>query len=85
MAFLKSFSINSGKKNPFPYNISAVQFAKHVSLGKQVTIFIGDDGCGKSTLPETIALQLNLPLIGGFIHPGTLDLKLRGRFSRLLQ
>ncbi len=70
MPFLKSFSINSGKKNPFPFNISAVQFATHVPLSKQVTIFIGDNGCGKSTLLETIALKLNLPLISGFISPG---------------
>jgi len=67
MEFLKSFSINSGKKNPFPFNIPAVQFAKHVPLSKEVTIFIGDNGCGKSTLLETIAFKLNLPLIGGFI------------------
>lgn len=67
MPFLKSFSINSGKRNPFPFNISAVAFAKHVPLSKEVTIFIGDNGCGKSTLLETIALKLNLPLIGGMI------------------
>jgi predicted ATPase len=67
MPFLKSFSINTDRKNPFPFNIPAVQFAKHVALDKQLTIFIGDNGCGKSTLLETIALKLNLPLIGGFI------------------
>lgn len=67
MPFLKSFSIKTAKRNPFPFNITAVQFAENVPLDNRVTIFIGDNGCGKSTLLETIALKLNLPLIGGFI------------------
>lgn len=72
MPFLKSFSINTNKENPFPFNIAAVKFAKQIQLDKKVTIFIGDNGCGKSTLLESIALCLRLPLIGGHIneHPG---------------
>jgi predicted ATPase len=72
MPFLQSFSINSQKKNPFPFNIAAVQFAKQIELDNKVTIFVGDNGCGKSTLLETIAMSVNLPLIGGYIsnHPG---------------
>lgn len=68
MPFLKSFSINTQKQNPFPFNIAAVKWAKQISLHPKVTIFIGDNGCGKSTLMETIALKLNLPLIGGYIN-----------------
>lgn len=72
MSFLKSFSINTEKKNPFPFNIDAVKWAKTINLNSKITIFIGDNGCGKSTLLETIALKLNLPLIGGYIktHAG---------------
>jgi predicted ATPase len=72
MSFIKSFSINTGKKNPFPFNIAAVQFARQIQLDNRVTVFIGDNGCGKSTLLETIALYLNLPLISGYIknNPG---------------
>jgi len=50
MPFLKSFSINTDRRNPFPFNIAAVQFAKQIQLDKKVTIFIGGNGCGKSTL-----------------------------------
>ncbi|MCW3106741.1 MAG: hypothetical protein JWQ09_1247 [Segetibacter sp.] len=67
MPFIKSFSINTDKQNPFPFNIPAVRFAKQISLDKKVTIFVGDNGCGKSTLLESIAYSINLPLIGGFI------------------
>lgn len=69
MAFIKSFSINT-KKTPF--NIPAVRFVKNISLDTKVTIFVGDNGTGKSTLLESLALHLNLPLIGGHIgsHEG---------------
>ena len=72
MPFIKSFTVNTEKQNPFPYNIPAVQFAKNILLDNKVTIFAGDNGCGKSTLLEAIAFYLRLPLIGGQIqaHPG---------------
>lgn len=67
MPFLKSFSINTDKKHPFPFSVAAVRFAKNVNLDERVTIFIGDNGTGKSTLLESIALSVQLPLIGGHI------------------
>src|ERR1700754_2671401 len=72
MAFIKSLSINTEKKHPFPFNIPAVRMAKQVDLGAPVTIFVGDNGCGKSTLLESLALYINVPLIGGYIssHAG---------------
>ena len=68
MSFIESFSINSQKKNPFPFNVLAVQLAKEIEVDNKVTIFVGDNGCGKSTLLESIALSVNLPLIGGYIN-----------------
>lgn len=72
MSFIKSFSITTERKAPFPYNINAVKFAGNIVLGDRATIFVGDNGSGKSTLLESLALKLNVPLIGGFIqnHPG---------------
>jgi predicted ATPase len=72
MPFIRSFSIKTKKKHPFPYNIPAVLYAADVMLDSPITIFVGDNGCGKSTLLETLALSLHLPLIGGHIgrHPG---------------
>lgn len=67
MPFLHSFSINTDKQHPFPYNIPAVRYARQLALGEQVTIFVGDNGAGKSTLLESIAYSLDLPLIGGRI------------------
>lgn len=67
MSFIRSFSIDTEKQNPFPFNIPAVKFAKEIVLGNTVNIFVGDNGSGKSSLLEAIAYKLNLPLIGGFI------------------
>ena len=72
MPFIKSFSIDTEKENPFPYNIAAVKYAKQLSMDASVIIFVGDNGSGKSTLLESLALKINLPLIGGMIakHEG---------------
>lgn len=72
MPYLKSFSINAGKEHPFPFNIPAVKFARNIELDPAVTIMVGDNGSGKSTLLESIALHMDIPLIGGHIktHPG---------------
>lgn len=66
MLFIKSFSINTGKEHPFPYNIPAIKFSKQVVLDFPVTIFVGDNGTGKSTLLETVGAAVNLPLIDGY-------------------
>jgi predicted ATPase len=67
MSFIKSFSIDTDRENPFPFNVPAVKFAKQINLGSQVTIFVGDNGCGKSTLLESIAYAVHAPRIGGHI------------------
>jgi predicted ATPase len=67
MPFIKSFSINTNKEGPFPFDIPAVRYAKNIELSNKVTIFVGDNGCGKSTLLESLAYKLNFPLIGGGI------------------
>jgi len=72
MPFIASFSVDTHKNHPFPFNIPAVQFARNIEIDRRVTIFVGDNGSGKSTLLEAIALALGLPLIGGHIgnNPG---------------
>ena len=85
MSLLKSFSINTIKKAPFPFNVPAVRFAQDIALDAPVVIFVGDNGCGKSTLLESLALHCNLPLIGGYIqsHPGFEAARLISSFLQL--
>lgn len=63
MPYLKSFSINAGRQHPFPFNVPAVKFAQHIQLDLGITILVGDNSSGKSTLLESIALQLHIPMI----------------------
>lgn len=72
MPFIKSFSVDTEKQHPFPFNIPAIRFARQIKLDAKVTIFVGDNGSGKSTLLESLAFWLNIPLIGGYIssHAG---------------
>lgn len=67
MPFIRSFSINTDRQQPFPFNIPAVRFARNVQLDEKVTIFVGDNGSGKSTLLEAVAYSADIPLIGGRI------------------
>ncbi|MEL7221021.1 MAG: AAA family ATPase [Bacteroidota bacterium] len=65
MSFIKSFSIQAERKNPFPYNIDAVRHALNIQLDPDITFLVGENGSGKSTLLETLAYRLQLPLISG--------------------
>ena len=58
MSYLTSLSITTERAHPFPYDVSAIKFAKDVDVSAPVTFIIGDNGTGKSTLLETLALRL---------------------------
>ena len=50
-------------KNPF--NIDAIKNFKELKFDSQVTFFFGENGTGKSTLIEAIAVALGMPAEGG--------------------
>ena len=55
--------VESFKK--YPFNIDVVKNFKELKLNSQVTFFIGENGTGKSTLIEAIAVALGMPAEGG--------------------
>lgn len=63
MLHLDKININTDKTHPFPYNVPAIKYDKNLEFNKNVTFIVGDNGIGKSTLIESIAHKLNLPLI----------------------
>ncbi len=73
MPFIHSFSIDTGNRRAFPFNVPAVLHARDVLLAEGVTIFVGDNGSGKSTLLESLACKLHLYGIGGNIDMGDGD------------
>lgn len=73
MPFIHSFSIDTSSRRAFPFNVPAVLHAQNVLLSDGVTIFVGDNGTGKSTLLESLACKLRLFGIGGSIDMGDGD------------
>lgn len=67
MPFLRSLSISTPRSQPFPFNVPAVRHSRNIAIDTRITIFTGDNGTGKSTLLESIALRMNTPLIGDHI------------------
>ncbi|MEL6986731.1 MAG: AAA family ATPase [Bacteroidota bacterium] len=61
MHYIKEINFNLERSVPFPFDVPAIKFAKHIQCDSPITFFIGDNGTGKSTLLETIAYKLQLP------------------------
>lgn len=51
--------------NDYPFNLPAVRYLDSLPLHPKVTYFIGDNGTGKSTLLEAIAVAAGLNAEGG--------------------
>lgn len=66
--FIKKISIEREKIESFdnyPFNIEIVKNFNELNFDSQVTFFIGENGIGKSTFIEAIAVALGLPAEGG--------------------
>ncbi len=66
--FVKSIIYNENDvvdKNIYPFNIPVIKSLDEIKLTKNVTFFVGENGTGKSTLIEAIAVNLNLNPEGG--------------------
>lgn len=65
---IKEISIEQEKisnKDVYPFNIDIVKNFTKLKFDSQVTFFIGENGIGKSTFIEAIAVSLGLPSEGG--------------------
>ena len=52
-------------QNIYPFNIEIVKNFTELNLDTPVTFFVGENGIGKSTFIEAIAVSLGLPAEGG--------------------
>jgi predicted ATPase len=52
-------------KSGYPYNIAAVRELGHLAFHPDVTFFVGENGAGKSTVLEAIAVALGFGQEGG--------------------
>lgn len=65
MSYLSSIHFDCPKTVPFPFDVPAVKFGKHLNVKSPIVIFVGDNGTGKSTLIETFAYRMQLPHMDG--------------------
>jgi predicted ATPase len=66
--FLREVSIRPDARpdsSSYPFNIPAVRELQALSFHPDVTFFIGENGAGKSTVLEAIAVAMGLPAEGG--------------------
>lgn len=62
--------IEPSEFDSYPLNISALNFFISLKLTHNVTIFNGENGCGKSTIIEALADLIGLPVTGGNHYMG---------------
>ena len=65
--FIQNVQINWDKISPYSYlrSIPALQFARPITFTKNITFFVGENGTGKSTLLEAIAVASGFNPEGG--------------------
>jgi predicted ATPase len=60
-----TIDVPEGQEHVYPYNVPAVKNFKELSFHPHVTYLIGENGMGKSTLLEAIAIYLGFNAEGG--------------------
>lgn len=66
MIHLKSVTLRDDcEENTYPFYLPLIKHLKELHFTKPVTILVGDNGTGKSTLLEAIATNIGSILIGG--------------------
>ena len=68
MIFLKGIRLNANEgidRKHYPFNIPALRDFKELPFESPVTVFVGENGMGKSTLIEAIAIVMNFNPEGG--------------------
>lgn len=60
-----NFNIPDDKRSQYPYNLKALANLERLKLHPNVTYIIGENGLGKSTLMEAIAVNLGFNAEGG--------------------
>lgn len=64
MIYLRSVSLPEDRPDCWPYTIPALKKLNRLDFDAPVTLLAGDNGTGKSTLLEALAVKLSLPAVG---------------------
>lgn len=64
MTHLRSVALAKRGGDEFPFSVPAIRALPELSFDTPVSFFVGENGTGKSTLLEGIALSAGLPTVG---------------------
>lgn len=64
MIYLRQAALPEDRPACWPYTIPALQNLERLEFTAPVTLLAGDNGTGKSTLLEALAVKLSLPAVG---------------------
>ena len=66
--FIRSYRIEGGDADEYPYTIPAIVPGTEVELSPSITFFVGENGSGKSTIVEALAINAGFNPEGGTIN-----------------
>ena len=61
---MTSVSCSAGSEDGFPFSVPAVASLETLDLDAPVSVFVGENGSGKSTVMEALAIACELPAVG---------------------
>lgn len=64
-SFIRGAKVEAEDSSIYPFSIPAVASLPHISLANPVTFFVGENGSGKSTIIEAIAVATGFNAEGG--------------------
>jgi predicted ATPase len=85
MTLLRSLRIQSRDAEGFPFSVPAVRSLPELSFDTPVTFFVGENGSGKSTVLEGLALAAGLPTVGSTAADGDQTLAPQRALARAMK
>lgn len=85
MPLLRSLSLAPQPANLFPFSVPAIRTLRELSFDTAITFFVGENGSGKSTVLEGIALNAELPTVGSTAAGGDRTLEAQRRLARAMK